>query len=197
MNNIDNKKGINDNPVVVALVSNHITKEQYEIIEIFISHSLKATVKAKKVILYFLRMTQFLNKEIMAQIKDVQLADEVVTGIFGLVGTEYHKPESVGLIFKASGSTKRLSCNYGIFDETIERISEKGCTIFFSGELSDAERGQIELVKFDHVKALETKLRHSAHESPSSNPNKNIRVNEFYEDTEIPEELANITTDIM
>lgn len=183
MNNMDNNKGINDNEVAVALISGHITKEQYEIIEVFISRSLEATVRAKKVILYFLRITQFLGKEIMMQIKDVQLADEVVTGILRLVSLEleYHEPTSLGYMLKLSGSTKRLFCNYGIFDESIERISEKGCTIFFSGELSDAERGQIELVKFDLVKALETKLRRS--------------INKFYEDTEIPEELANITAD--
>jgi len=196
MNYINNNKGINDNEVAVALISGHITRKQYEIIETFISNSLMVTVRAKKVILYFLRLTQFLGKEIMMQIKDVQLANEVGAGIHDLTST-YHKPTSLSDEFELSGSTKRLSCSCGIYDEKLERTSEgeEGYTIWFSEKHGNKRKYQIELVKFDVAKVLEAKLRRSTYESSSFNPKKNICVDEFYADAEIPEEFVNIKAD--
>src|SRR3954470_19983133 len=73
---------------IAALQQGKVTQLQYEALELFITRSLKITLRAKRVILWFLRQSNFLQKNIALTIPyqddgspEEQLAREVAMGI--------------------------------------------------------------------------------------------------------------------
>ena len=191
--------------VIEALKKGRITQDQYEILELFITHAPRGTVRAKKIILWFLRQSNFLQDNIALTIpyKDkktekYKTAKEVAHAIHDMYSKEIELPE----IFMFTGISKCLSFHSGVatkkdenfiafqteWDSTKQEIVPmefNGYTIWLSEK---SYSRNVRLIEFNSDEALKTKLRRTLSKYSSF-----TSFGEFYnEDELIPKELRKI-----
>jgi hypothetical protein len=180
-----------------------ITQEQYEILELYISRSIKATVRAKKVILWFLRQSNLLQSDIVMSIPapakesdEYRLALEVGVAFNEMSGFE---PIDLHELFTLMGVSKIFTTHCGIAKKTkrkrniiLETGRDKdykdipwGYTIWLSNKPFQKEK--ITLLKFDLFEIEKTKLRKQTSKTADTR-----NVSEFYKDSDIPEYLNNV-----
>ncbi|MFA6251129.1 MAG: hypothetical protein WC603_00680 [Candidatus Paceibacterota bacterium] len=190
--------------VIEALSEGRVTQDQYEIMELFITHAPKGTVRAKKIILWFLRQSNFLQDNIALTIpykekktEEYKTSKEVADAIHGMYSKEIELPE----IFMLAGISKELSFHCGVatkrsddlitfqtgWDSTKQEIVPmeiKGYTIWLSKK---SYSRNVRLIEFNSDEALKTKLRYTLSRYSSF-----TSIGEFYEDELIPRKLLKI-----
>src|SRR6185436_21151117 len=199
--------------VIHALENGSVTQQQYEALELFISHSLHATVRAKKVILWFLRQSQYLKRTIAMTLPFTEInspehifSREVADAVHDM-SSSYHRPCLYDL-FSMMGNRNQLRFNGGIAEKIINEdkvcfesasknqqpggASYTGYTIWLGyGSKFVAS----ELIEFEPAKAEKEKLRKNYFHLSSSSPASRSIDAEFYEDKEIPAELSAVVDD--
>ena len=192
---------------IAALKQGKVTELQLEALELFISHSLKATVRAKKLILWFLRQSDFLQRNICLTIPykeqgtdEFEFADEVWFAVHDMSNMLF-------AIFNLMGLPKSISCYSGIakkegnlikfetgWDGTKQEaipMESHGFTIYLAARRC---KNNFELLEFNREEVEKTKLRNTYFSISSSDTTSVVKCGdpEFYEDSEIPEKYLQV-----
>ncbi len=196
----------NQNDVILGPV----TQQQYEALELFITHSLKVTIRAKKAILWFLRQSNYLQKDLAMTIpykenggKDHRFAAEIAYGIHDMNASGHH-PNTYEMLTLID-CPKHLSSHCGIAKKIDDKLIQfetgwdganqesipleyEGYTVWISKEWYSRK---VELIEFNEKEIQMTKLRKNYFESSSSGST-TYHDPEFYEEHTIPKEFYNI-----
>ncbi|HBA36532.1 TPA: hypothetical protein DCZ15_01505 [Candidatus Falkowbacteria bacterium] len=179
-----------------------VTQRDLEILEIFISNSLEATVRAKKAIIWFLRQSNYLQSNIAMSISspsrksdEYKWAQEV-----GIALHDMRLPIRIDDLFSLMRISKRFVSHCGvakkISDDLIELetgwdsehqrhvpVDLLGYTIWLADEFYQKE---VYLIEFKPAEVKVVKLRKD-HSDVIEYHGK-----EFYEDCEIPKNLRDV-----
>ena len=182
------------------------TRDQYEILEIWISHFWGSTIRAKKAILWFLRQSDYLSKDIVTSFPyknnkgdDYAFAQEVAFAVHDMLSSS-NQPFELSDIFKLMQCPKHLSSHCGFATQqeaniTIETgwdslaqksvpVKTNGFTIWLSKEMRQKEN--ILLIQPDMEAIAKTKLRRNRNSGSTDGNPSHIGVPEFYEENTIP-----------
>lgn len=166
---------------IVALRAGKATPTQFQALELFITQSLTLTVRAKKAVLWFLRQSNFLQREMAMTVfsdklegDEYEFGKEIAYGVHNMSNTLYNT-------FCLMGMQKCISSGQDYFEDVGK---PHGYTIWLSYRPFSMEVG---LVKFDLEEVMKTKLRRNYSESPTSD------ISDYYEDSKIPKQYLEVT----
>lgn len=200
---------VETNATIAALKEGGVTQRQYEALEIFISESLDATVKAKKVLLWFLRQSNFLKRNIALSVLQKEgdtptrgLAYEVGKGVhdmgnmlfaaFNLMGFPKAILSHCGVATKISDQLIKLETGWDQSKQEEVPTIVNGYTIWLSKEHYSKN---VELLEYNEIEINQTKLRNTYYEFSSSQKEEGqsrCLTPEFYEDENIPVEIREV-----
>lgn len=211
---MERKKEERTAAAIKALQQGGASSLQYEALELFITESTKASIRAKKTIQWFLRQTNYLQRDIALTIAykegdnaSKEFVDEVAHGIHDMSNMLF-------AIFNVMGLPKTLSYHYGVATKVTESLIEfqsgwdtpnqqtvpmmidgnevQGCTIWFAPKFYQRE---VQLLDFNAEAIEKTKLRQTyfmLSASDTSSPNVHCLTPEFYEDDKLPKRYMQV-----
>lgn len=179
-----------------------VTKHDFDILEIFISNSLEATVRAKKAIIWFLRQSNYLQSNIAMSISSPSMksdefkwAEEV-----GIALHDMRLPIKIYDLFSLMRISKRLVSHCGVAKKISDGLIEletgwdnehqRNVPVNFHGYtiwLADKSwQKEVHLVEFNPAEVKVVKLRKDDSDAIK------YHGQEFYEDWQIPKNLRNV-----
>lgn len=195
---------------IAALQQGQVTQLQYEAFELFITRSLKIPLQAKKVLLWFLRQSNFLQKNIALTIPyttegtpeqklawDVALSvhniGNMLYAMFNLIGLPKHVVSRYGVATKINENLISFETGWDSGNQRTIPMNRLGYTIWLSH--GGRYTNEVELLEYNLEEINQTKLRNTySHLSSSDRSSDHVRSldDEFYEEDKIPFEYHQV-----
>ncbi len=183
-----------------------ISPQALEELEILIAHSLRATVRAKKAIIWFLRQSDYFKLNIAMSISSPsQNSDEYQWAFEMALSADYlnipKTPMKLSDILILMGTSKHFSFHGGVAKKINEELikleigwdskNQKNIPVDLYGYtvwLADKRyQKEVRLIEFNPDEVQKVKLRKNLFRIASS-----LNLPEFYEDGEMPKDLLKI-----
>ena len=159
-----------------AYMSGRVTQRQLEALELIISHSTKMTRRAKQAILYLLRESEYLSKNVVLTIPYEDKGDDNFAWGLEMVNGHHDSSNMLYDMFNLMGFGRTMHHHCGAATQSEDRsilfetgwdsaeqknvpVTKKGWTLWLSVE--PYQKTDIEVLPFDQEKILSMRLRKS------------------------------------